>query len=543
MNEPGTKNLYVLVKQHIQLLEDEPHIQGGRHAFACLATALAAQGAHQDGDGAAAAAAPARVHLVFAASRGEVLAAAAAGGWLPQLRPGANGGARWPRWRQTGSGGGGAVAVEHHAAPSPRALPGAVDALLASLLPPAPAGDQPRRRRVVLIVDADEGQQSLAAEAAGSIQQPPPPAAAQIAAIASAHAARTAGRCALVFFVQNIHNLPFGPAGCAPRAPALLAAWRERAAGAACVSDFVAAYVEAHASPPRGGGAACGERHAGGRVCVLSPAAVGAFGAPPWRDRGAEAATELWPAAALVQQHGDADSNSGGGSGGSGSGGWARRPVIGMIKRTPEKGAALFDALARAMPDCDFLAVDCPAPPQPDCRDSNTPAQSPPSMPENLCLVPPTADLDGLIGRMDVVCVPSLLQEAFGMVTVDAALRGVPCVVAAAGALPAAGGGAMAAAVAPVALAAFPLEDGGGGGGGGAASTTGGHEGHPRWRRRVLPTEQPVEAWEAAVRRLLAGRPEYEAASRAARAAALAFVDEARCCEELGGFVRWLEGL
>lgn len=74
--------------------------------------------------------------------------------------------------------------------------------------------------------------------------------------------------------------------------------------------------------------------------------------------------------------------------------------------------------------------------------------------------VPPlcdiAADVSAVLQGMSVLLVPSVLHEAFGMVTLDALLHGLPVIVAEAGALLEATAGA-AAAVMPVSMVTFPL--------------------------------------------------------------------------------------
>ena len=190
-------------------------------------------------------------------------------------------------------------------------------------------------------------------------------------------------------------------------------------------------------------------------------------------------------------------------------------PVIGMLKLTPEKGAALFLALARRLPQYKFVAVTAIAPDellqrlrrlytaagdggggaaaggddaavvsgggaagagdwqrggnqqhrlqqqeeqgvceigsqkltkqqhheqgqrqqqqQQEQRQQEQQLQQQQELytdiPSNVTLLPPTADLDSLLQQLHLVLVPSVLHEAFGMVVVDAMLRGVPVLV------------------------------------------------------------------------------------------------------------------
>jgi hypothetical protein len=66
---------------------------------------------------------------------------------------------------------------------------------------------------------------------------------------------------------------------------------------------------------------------------------------------------------------------------------------------------------------------------QQDSYQQQQPEQLFHSVPSNLTLIPPSADLDKLLQQMHLMVVPSILHEAFGMVVVDAMLRGVPVLV------------------------------------------------------------------------------------------------------------------
>jgi hypothetical protein len=576
---PSSSATVVLVKQHADPRRTGHHAHGGRHVFACLAAALAACRGCGDGGAPQRAEpplpqqpAPPAVHLVFSCSPARLLQAAAAEGWLAELAPAPCAvGAAWA-WR----------GVRHAALFDPADIPAAVERIAAAAAPltapAAAAGAEAAEEKeglaqaaaaaapgwaappVVVVLDADKSQ----AARGGALP----------AALAAA-AARSNGQLRLVLLVQNLHHLPFGPAGCAPRAAGARAAWRT-AAGALCASAFVAGYMLDHgaregALPPDWAARCCTEDGGGGDsgggggggpeqrrrrpLRVLRLGAIGAFGPPPWPNRGATAAEELWP----------------GGLGG----GPARRPVVGMLKVSPEKGACVFAALARRMPDCNFLGVDCSSGDggssgggggggggsTGDGRDGEPPPTSSGgghsgALPPNTRLMLPTGDLDALISAIDVLIAPSLLQEAFGMVVTDAALRGVPAVVAAAGGLPEAGGGG--ARLAPVRLASFPeacdacgrlvgaiAENSCGGSSAplcGCSSGAGAPPGrHPSWEHRRLPSEQPAATWEAEVRALLAGPKAYASASATARRAALDAVgDAAAGGAEVADLLAWL---
>jgi glycosyltransferase involved in cell wall biosynthesis len=96
---------------------------------------------------------------------------------------------------------------------------------------------------------------------------------------------------------------------------------------------------------------------------------------------------------------------------------WQQPPVIGMLKLSHDKGSDLFLALAAQLPHLQFLAVAA------DDAMQRTAAAAGLA---NVQLLQPQADVEGVLARMDVLLVPSVLQEAFGMVVLDAMLRGIP---------------------------------------------------------------------------------------------------------------------
>jgi hypothetical protein len=277
----------------------------------------------------------------------------------------------------------------------------------------------------------------------------------------------------LLMLVQNLHHLPFGPCGTAPRTAATLAAWQQ-VDGLLCVSHFVAGYMQQHAMHllPLGSSSS-GKSNGSSSVFVVHPAAVGAFGKGPFADLGAAAASKLWgqlsvkniPAAtqqqqqqqlsvksspaATQQQQLSADSIAA--TGQQGQQGlfldgqhegdveshqqhvqsiqrtqqqqqeyqqqWQQQPVVGMLKLSHDKGSELFFALAEQLPHLQFVAVAADTAMQHAAIAAGL---------RNVQLLQPQADVGAVLAHMDVLLVPSVLQEAFGMVVVDAMLRGIP---------------------------------------------------------------------------------------------------------------------
>eukprot|EP00877_Chromochloris_zofingiensis_P007912 jgi/Chrzof1/3374/Cz12g23030.t1 len=269
----------------------------------------------------------------------------------------------------------------------------------------------------------------------------------------------------LVMFVQNIHHLPFGPFSTIQSPSAgLLAAWKS-VRGIVCVSEFVASYIKAHLPSTHN------SSHAStSNITVVSLAGLGVFGKPPFPNLAAN----------VVQNRGKST------------------PVVGMLKLTHEKGARIFFDMAKRMSHVKFLAVSA----DPDA--SQVAALIP-----NMQTVPPTAALDSLLRQMTVVVVPSLLHEAFGMVVIDAMLRGIPVIVSNAGALPEVG--QQAAVVVPVNI-----------------MQVGQHQSIRACfdRHSGDSDTQDTDAWVAAVYSLLSDREAYRKRSEACRLKALQYLDQ-----------------
>jgi hypothetical protein len=280
----------------------EAHFAGGKHAFLCLARALAAHGeeVHTFSLGEKASV---MMHLTLRGYLGSMAASRASEGVVS--------------WREGG--------LTHHVSFSDHQEAAQQLDLQALSLggqgarrAPAPpharlleharvACPPQRHRRQLAVIDADESQ-------AGSSEQR----ASLFEAVVAQYGARA------LPLVQNVHFLPFGPSGTSRRSQPLLQAWAQ-AGPVVCVSGFVRAYMAQH-----GGAARLGEE----RLWVVPLTAWGAFGAgaAPFADLGAAKAQQL-------------------------AAGRPQPPVVGVLKLTPEKGAAVLAGCARALPGLRFLAV------------------------------------------------------------------------------------------------------------------------------------------------------------------------------------------
>lgn len=94
---------------------------------------------------------------------------------------------------------------------------------------------------------------------------------------------------------------------------------------------------------------------------------------------------------------------------------------IGMVNFCAEKGAVVFLNVAANLPDLAFVATGGWA-----GRAAAYPRIA--GAPPNLALVPATDDMAGFYRSLRMLLVPSLVDEAFGRVAVEAAAAGVPVV-------------------------------------------------------------------------------------------------------------------
>lgn len=190
------------------------------------------------------------------------------------------------------------------------------------------------------------------------------------------------------------------------------------------------------------------------------------------------------------------------------------RGAVTLINACAIKGLPIFLELARRFPEVELAAVPSWGT---TSEDRLLLTQAP-----NVRILPATEDIDELLRQTRILLVPSLWQEAFGLVAVEAMLRGVPVLASDVGGLPEAKLGV------DYVLPVRPIER------------------YDESRRNDLnmPTAivppQDLTPWSSALAALLGDRAHYEALSRRSRQAALGFVRDlnAAPCE---GLIRLLE--
>lgn len=190
-------------------------------------------------------------------------------------------------------------------------------------------------------------------------------------------------------------------------------------------------------------------------------------------------------------------------------GAWDRGAVT-LVNSSLPKGLPIFLDLARAFPGVPFATVPTwemgVAP--------NDPALA--ELPANVALVPPVAnpEIDRIYEQVRVLVAPSLLHEAFGLVVVEAMLRGIPVLASDVGGLPEAKLGVPY--LLPVASIDWNADT-----------------------RTWYEPPQDLAPWREALGALLADRAHYEAIAERSRAAAHAFVEAIAD----DGFERFLDGV
>jgi amino acid adenylation domain-containing protein len=167
-----------------------------------------------------------------------------------------------------------------------------------------------------------------------------------------------------------------------------------------------------------------------------------------------------------------------------------------MVNPCTVKGIDIFLGLARALPEIEFAAI-----PTWGTNDQDFAAMN--AQP-NITLLPRTEHIDEFFAQTRVFLVPSLWHEAFGLIVVEAMLRGIPVLASDVGGIPEAKLGTDY--VLPVRpITKYGLDD----------SLTIGQD---------VP-EQDLAPWIAALQTLLSDRDLYQRQSAAAREAALKFVE------------------
>lgn len=247
----------------------------------------------------------------------------------------------------------------------------------------------------------------------------------------------------LVFLAQTIHCLPFGPYSM-NRSPEV-ASYIRQAAYVIAPSQFVANYIETHL---------------GKSASVYYPPV---FGAAPF--------TKL---------------------------GRYENKYVTFINPCPWKGSSIFKRLARARPDINFAVVPT--------WGATVALMTELSHFANVAVLEETPEIDKIFAQTRVLLVPSLCQEAFGLVSPEALLRGVPVIASQIGGLPESTLGiAKTIPVKPLSFERLPKMDG-----------------HPQ-----LGWDEPIneiQPWSDALDEILGSRDHFERVSTQSKAKAEAFV-------------------
>lgn len=171
--------------------------------------------------------------------------------------------------------------------------------------------------------------------------------------------------------------------------------------------------------------------------------------------------------------------------------------AVAMINPCAIKGLPIFLEVARRFPHLPFAAL-------PGWGTTAADRAALSALP-NLTLLPPCPDIEDFLRQTRLLLMPSIWYEGFGLIVVEAMLRGIPVVSSDSGGL------AEAKLGTGFVIPVRPIE-----------SYLPEYDEHAI-PRAVIP-EQDIEPWTAAVESLAADREVYQRESRAAREAALRFV-------------------
>ncbi len=250
----------------------------------------------------------------------------------------------------------------------------------------------------------------------------------------------------VIYLAHTPQFYPFGPESWNPDARA--AELIKRSAAVVAIGDSTAAYIE---------------RHLGRKAEVIHPPI---YGRGPFRRLG-----EFGKGLAL------------------------------MINPCAVKGISIFLDLAARCPDIQFGAL-------PGWGTTAADRRAIEALP-NVTLLPNAADIEEVLAHAGVLLMPSLWFEGFGLIVMEAQLRGVPVIASDAGGLVEAKAGTGFVIPTPRVERYEPVFD---------------ERGMPA---PVVPACD-VRPWEEALRKLLSSREVYEAEAEASQRAALRFVSGLR---------------
>ncbi|MGA2802168.1 MAG: amino acid adenylation domain-containing protein [Verrucomicrobiota bacterium] len=176
------------------------------------------------------------------------------------------------------------------------------------------------------------------------------------------------------------------------------------------------------------------------------------------------------------------------------------RGFVTLINPCAYKGISIFLDLAEGLPDVSFAVV-------PTWGTTSGDHMSLRRFP-NITLLPPADDIDEILVQTRVLLMPSLWMEAFGLLSVEAMLRGIPVLASNTGGLPEAKLGV------DYVLPVHPIE-----------------QYEPRFDERDYPVPvippQNSSPWKQTLQELLSHRTTYQRVSEESRRAALDFVSQA----------------